>query len=57
MSGPRRRDDVLVVRTCSPPKVEDLISGHPDAVEAAAIGVDDKESLVSGCARSVKKLS
>ena len=26
-----------------PAEVEDLISGHPDVVEATAIGVDDKE--------------
>ncbi|MGH3561234.1 MAG: AMP-binding enzyme, partial [Mycobacterium sp.] len=26
-----------------PAEVEDLISGHPDVIEATALGVDDKE--------------
>lgn len=40
------RDDEMIVsggENVFPAEVEDLISGHPDVVEAAAIGVDDKE--------------
>ena len=40
------RDDEMIVsggENVFPAEVEDLISGHPDVVEATAIGVDDKE--------------
>ncbi|WP_044095796.1 long-chain-fatty-acid--CoA ligase FadD2 [Mycobacterium canetti] len=40
------RDDDMIVsggENVFPAEVEDLISGHPDVVEASAIGVDDKE--------------
>ncbi len=37
-----------------PAEVEDLISRHPDLVEAAAIGVTIRGS-VPGCARSVAR--
>lgn len=40
------RDDEMIVsggENVFPAEVEGLISGHPDVVEAAAIGVDDKE--------------
>ncbi|MBX9640051.1 MAG: long-chain-fatty-acid--CoA ligase FadD2, partial [Mycobacteriaceae bacterium] len=40
------RDDEMIVsggENVFPAEVEDLISGHPQVVEATAIGVDDKE--------------
>jgi fatty-acyl-CoA synthase len=40
------RDDEMIVsggENVFPAEIEDLISGHPDVVEATAIGVDDKE--------------
>ncbi|BBX75304.1 acyl-CoA synthetase [Mycobacterium shinjukuense] len=40
------RDDEMIVsggENVFPAEVEDLISGHPDVVEATALGVDDKE--------------
>jgi len=40
------RDDEMIVsggENVFPAEVEDLISGHPDVVEATAIGVDDDE--------------
>src|SRR6201998_19434 len=40
------RDDEMIVsggENVFPAEVEDLINGHPDVVEATAIGVDDKE--------------
>jgi fatty-acyl-CoA synthase len=40
------RDDEMIVsggENVFPAEVEDLISGHPDVVEATAIGVDDKD--------------
>ena len=40
------RDDEMIVsggENVFPAEVEDLISGHPDVIEAAALGVDDKE--------------
>jgi fatty-acyl-CoA synthase len=40
------RDDEMIVsggENVFPAEVEDLISGHPDVVEATAMGVDDKE--------------
>ncbi|OBH43809.1 acyl-CoA synthetase [Mycobacterium intracellulare] len=40
------RDDEMIVsggENVFPAEVEDLITGHPDVVEATAIGVDDKE--------------
>ncbi len=40
------RDDEMIVsggENVFPAEVEDLISGHPDVVEATAIGVEDKE--------------
>jgi acyl-CoA synthetase (AMP-forming)/AMP-acid ligase II len=40
------RDDEMIVsggENVFPAEVEDLISGHPDVVEATAIGVDDRE--------------
>jgi fatty-acyl-CoA synthase len=40
------RDDEMIVsggENVFPAEVEDLISGHPEVVEATAIGVDDKE--------------
>ena len=40
------RDDEMIVsggENVFPAEVEDLISGHPDVVEATALGVDDKD--------------
>jgi fatty-acyl-CoA synthase len=40
------RDDEMIVsggENVFPAEVEDLISGHPDVIEATALGVDDKE--------------
>ena len=40
------RDDEMIVsggENVFPAEVEDLISGHPDVVEATALGVDDEE--------------
>jgi fatty-acyl-CoA synthase len=40
------RDDEMIVsggENVFPAEVEDLISGHPDVIEATAIGVEDKE--------------
>jgi fatty-acyl-CoA synthase len=40
------RDDEMIVsggENVFPAEVEDLISGHPDVIEATAIGVDDKD--------------
>lgn len=40
------RDDEMIVsggENVFPAEVEDLISGHPDVVEATAIGVDDRD--------------
>src|SRR3984893_18123792 len=40
------RDDEIIVsggENVFPAEVEDLISGHPDVVEATALGVDDQE--------------
>ena len=40
------RDDEMIVsggENVFPAEVEDLISGHPDVIEATAIGVDDSE--------------
>jgi fatty-acyl-CoA synthase len=40
------RDDEMIVsggENVFPAEVEDLISGHPDIIEATAIGVDDKD--------------
>jgi acyl-CoA synthetase (AMP-forming)/AMP-acid ligase II len=40
------RDDEMIVsggENVFPAEVEDLISGHPDVVEAAALGVEDQE--------------
>ena len=40
------RDDEMIVsggENVFPAEVEDLINGHPDVVEATAIGVDDKD--------------
>jgi fatty-acyl-CoA synthase len=40
------RDDEMIVsggENVFPAEVEDLISGHPEVVEATAIGVDDKD--------------
>ena len=40
------RDDEMIVsggENVFPAEVEDLISGHPEVVEATAIGVEDKE--------------
>ena len=40
------RDDEMIVsggENVFPAEVEDLISGHPDVVEATAVGVDDQE--------------
>jgi fatty-acyl-CoA synthase len=40
------RDDEMIVsggENVFPAEVEDLISGHPDVLEATAIGVEDKE--------------
>ena len=40
------RDDEMIVsggENVFPAEVEDLISGHPDVVEATALGVDDQE--------------
>jgi fatty-acyl-CoA synthase len=40
------RDDEMIVsggENVFPAEVEDLISGHPEVVEATALGVDDKE--------------
>jgi fatty-acyl-CoA synthase len=40
------RDDEMIVsggENVFPAEVEDLISGHPDVVEATAIGVDDTD--------------
>lgn len=40
------RDDEMIVsggENVFPAEVEDLISGHPDIIEATAIGMDDKE--------------
>ena len=40
------RDDEMIVsggENVFPAEVEDLISGHPEVIEATAIGVDDKE--------------
>jgi fatty-acyl-CoA synthase len=40
------RDDEMIVsggENVFPAEVEDCISGHPDVVEATAIGVEDKE--------------
>lgn len=40
------RDDEMIVsggENVFPAEIEDLISGHPDVVEATAIGVEDKE--------------
>jgi fatty-acyl-CoA synthase len=42
----RGRDDEMIVsggENVFPAEVEDLISGHPEVVEATALGVDDKE--------------
>ena len=40
------RDDEMIVsggENVFPAEIEDLIGGHPDVIEATAIGVDDKE--------------
>jgi fatty-acyl-CoA synthase len=40
------RDDEMIVsggENVFPAEVEDLISGHPEVIEATAIGVDDKD--------------
>lgn len=40
------RDDEMIVSSGEnvfPAEVEDLISGHPDVIEATAIGVEDKD--------------
>jgi len=40
------RDDEMIVsggENVVPAEVEDLISGHPDVIEATALGVDDKD--------------
>jgi fatty-acyl-CoA synthase len=40
------RDDEMIVsggENVFPAEVEDLISGHPDVIEATALGVEDKE--------------
>ena len=40
------RDDEMIVsggENVFPAEVEDLISGHPEVVEATALGVEDKE--------------
>ena len=40
------RDDEMIVsggENVFPAEVEDLVSGHPEVVEATALGVDDKE--------------
>ena len=40
------RDDEMIVsggENVFPAEVEDLISGHPEIIEATAIGVDDKD--------------
>ncbi|HEV7851885.1 MAG TPA: acyl-CoA synthetase, partial [Mycobacterium sp.] len=40
------RDDEMIVsggENVFPAEVEDLISGHPDVVEATALGVEDKD--------------
>jgi fatty-acyl-CoA synthase len=40
------RDDEMIVsggENVFPAEIEDLISGHPEVVEATALGVDDKE--------------
>ena len=40
------RDDEMIVsggENVFPAEVEDLISGHPDVIEATALGVDDRE--------------
>ena len=40
------RDDEMIVsggENVFPAEVEDLISGHPDVIEATALGVDDEE--------------
>lgn len=40
------RDDEMIIsggENVFPAEVEDLISGHPDVIEATAIGVDDKD--------------
>ncbi len=40
------RDDEMIVsggENVFPAEVEDLLSGHPDVIEATAIGVDDKD--------------
>ena len=40
------RDDEMIVsggENVFPAEVEDLVSGHPDVIEATAIGVDDKD--------------
>src|ERR1700742_4181888 len=40
------RDDEMIVSGCEnvfPAEVEDLISGHPEVVEATALGVEDKD--------------
>ncbi len=40
------RDDEMIIsggENVFPAEVEDLISGHPDVVEATALGVDDKD--------------
>jgi len=40
------RDDEMIVsggENVFPAEVEDLISGHPDVIEATALGVDDKD--------------
>jgi len=40
------RDDEMIIsggENVFPAEIEDLISGHPDVVEATAIGVEDKE--------------
>jgi fatty-acyl-CoA synthase len=40
------RDDEMIVsggENVFPAEVEDLVSGHPDVIEATAIGVEDKD--------------
>ena len=49
------RDDEMIVsggENVFPAEVEDLISGHPDVIEATALGVDDEE-LGRGCGHSL----
>src|ERR1700728_2386505 len=52
------RDDEMIVsggENVFPAEVEDLISGHPEVVEATALGVEDKEYGHRLCAFVLKK--